>query len=347
MYGQGQGPQQYPQGQPQQPYDAPPQPPGYGAPQPQPPAYGAPQPPAYGAPQQQPPAYGAPQPPAYGAPQQQPPAYGAPQPPAYGAPQQQPPAYGAPQPPAGQPGYGYPQQVPPQQQWGGMPQQPGQPGQPGYGGYPPPAAPAKGKGGIIALVVVLVLAVVGGGVGWWALSGGKGSDTEGKYKLAAPESAAGYTKKNASEKGELKGLDGVGTFEGSLTATYQKTATDVASFSGSWGKVPDPAKALDTATQKLNEGDGSAKDKPVWKQELADVDASDPTDPGAKLRCGVGSSDTGSGKASIGVPICMFASHSTIGVVAFVSMDSTGKTISTTEAAARTRQLRDAATVAK
>ncbi|MFD7645337.1 hypothetical protein ACFV4P_32325 [Kitasatospora sp. NPDC059795] len=317
MYGQGQGPQQYPQGQPQQPYGAPPPQPGYGAPQ-QPPAYGAPQPPAYGAPQ----------------------------PPAYGAPQQ--PPYGAPQPPAGQPGYGYPQQAPPPpQQWGGVPQQPGQPGQPGYGGFPPPPAPSKGKGGIIALVVVLVLAAAGGGA-WYALSGSKGSDTAGKYKLTAPQSVAGYTQKNASEKGQLTGLDGIGTFEGSISATYQKTATDVASFSGSWGKVPDPAKALDLAAQKINEGDGeAASDKPVWKEQLTDVDANDPNDPGAKLRCGVGSSDNGTGKASPGIPICMFASHSTIGVVAFVSMDASGKSITSTEAAARARQFRDAATAAK
>ncbi|MFG2698671.1 hypothetical protein [Kitasatospora sp. NPDC048407] len=317
MYGQGQGPQQYPQGQPQQPYGAPPPQPGYGAPQ-QPPAYGAPQPPAYGAPQQ--------------------PAYGAPQPSGYGTP-----------PPAGQPGYGYPQQAPPpQQQWGGMPQQPGQPGQPGYGGFPPPPAPSKGKGGIIAVVVVLVLAI-GGGLAYWGLSGTKGSDTEGKYKLSAPESVAGYTKKNADEKGGLKGLDGVGTFEGTLAATYQKTTTDAASLSGSWGKVPDPAKALDVLTKKINEGDGSdaSAGKLVWKQELTDVEASDPTDPGAKLRCGVGTSDTGTGKASMGIPMCMFASHSTIGMVAFISMDPSGKTISTTEAATRARQLRDAATVTK
>ncbi|MFJ5923673.1 hypothetical protein ACIQF6_13830 [Kitasatospora sp. NPDC092948] len=327
MYGQGQGPQQYPQGQPQQPYGAPPPQPGYGAPQ-QPPAYGAPQPPAYGAPQ----------PPAYGTPQDQP---------GYGAPQQ-PPAYGAPQPPAGQPGYGYPQQAPPpQQQWGGVPPQPGQPGQPGYGGFPPPAAPSKGKGGIIALVVVLVLAV-GGGVGWWALSGTKGADTAGKYKLSAPESVAGYTMKNSSEKGSLTGLDAIGSFEGSLSATYQKTATDVASFSGSWGSIPDPGKALDTATQKVNEGDGEADaEKPVWKQELTEVDAGDPKDPGAKLRCGVSALDTGTSKGSMDVPICLFASHSTIGVVAFVSMDPSGKTISVADAQARARQIRDAATVAK
>ncbi|WP_431678536.1 hypothetical protein [Kitasatospora sp. KL5] len=72
MYGQG---QQYPQGQPQQPYGQPPQ---YGG-APQPPAYGAPQPPQYGYPQQQPaPPYGA-QPGYPGAPvpgQQQP--YGSP-----------------------------------------------------------------------------------------------------------------------------------------------------------------------------------------------------------------------------------------------------------------------------
>ncbi|WP_052682213.1 hypothetical protein [Saccharothrix sp. ST-888] len=81
MYGQG---QQYPQGQPQQPYGQPPQgQPPYGQP-PAAPQYGAPQQPQYGYPQQPPaPQYGAPQPPQYG---QQPPQYGAPQPPQYGQP---------------------------------------------------------------------------------------------------------------------------------------------------------------------------------------------------------------------------------------------------------------------
>ncbi|MBP0454687.1 MULTISPECIES: hypothetical protein [unclassified Kitasatospora] len=97
MYGQG---QQYPQGQPQQPYGA--QPP-YGAPPQQPygaqPPYGAPQP-QYGQPQQGAPA------PQYGAPQPQ---YGAPQAP-YGVPPQQAP-YGQP---------GYPVAPPPKKGKGGL-----------------------------------------------------------------------------------------------------------------------------------------------------------------------------------------------------------------------------------
>ncbi|MFJ1756815.1 hypothetical protein [Kitasatospora sp. NPDC088134] len=313
MYGQGQGPQQYPQGQPQQPYGAPPPQPGYGAPQP----------------------------PAYGAPQQQPPAYGAPQPPAYGAPQ--PPAYGAPQQPAPQPGYGYPQQppAPGPQQWGGAP---GQPGQPGYGGYPQPPAPSKGKGGIIALVVVVVVALIAG-VGWFVLSGNKGSDTAGKFRLSPPDSVSGYTKKSSNEKGTLKGLDGVGTLEGSVTATYQKSITDVVSISGSWGKISDPAKGMSVATDKLENGDGSdsGAEKPTWKEKLTSFDANDPNDAGSKLSCGVATSEAG--KAQMSIPICVFVSHSTIGIVVLGASD--GKAVSASTAADRARQFRDAATVAK
>ncbi|GLW72194.1 hypothetical protein Kpho02_44930 [Kitasatospora phosalacinea] len=286
--------------------------------------------------------YGAPPPqPGYGG--GQPPAYGAPQPPAYGAPQQQP-GYGYPQqqPPAPQPGYGQPPAPP--QQWGGAPQQPG------YGGYPPPA-PSKGKGGIIALVVVVGLAVIGGGV-WWGLKGGSnaGSDTVGKYKLAAQDSVAGYTKKSSSEKGSLKGLDGVGTFEGSLSVTYQKSTTNLASFGGSWGKVDDPGKAIDAVAGKLDEAmNGSADEgeggKAVWKQKLSAVDAQDSKDPGSKLSCGLLGSDEADSKETI--PVCIFATHSTIGTVTANNLDPKGKQLSVSETAALARQLRDASTVAK
>ncbi|RKE19092.1 hypothetical protein [Streptomyces sp. TLI_171] len=319
MYGQGQG-QQYPQGQPQQPYGAPPAQPGYGAPQP--PAYGAPQ---------QPPAYGAPQQPG--------------QQPGYGYPQQ-PPAYGAPQQPGQQPGYGYPQQQPagqPPQQWGGVPQQPGY-----GGGFAQPPAPSKGKGGIIALVVVVVVALVAG-VGWFALKGGdSGSDTAGKFKLSPPASVAGYTKKDSKEKGSLTGLESIGTLEGSVTATYQKSVTDAVSISGSWGRISDPAKGMAVATDKLKNGDDSGSadgtaDKPTWKEELTSFDAKDPNDSGSKLSCGVAKSDDESVKMEI--PICVFVSHSTIGIVVLGS--ASGKAVSASAAADKARQFRDAATVTK
>ncbi|BAJ28436.1 MULTISPECIES: hypothetical protein [Kitasatospora] len=309
MYGQGQGPQQYPQGQPQQPYGAPPPQPGYG---------------------QQPPPYGAPQPPAYGAPQQQPPGYGYPQ-----------------QPPAPQPGYG---QQPPQQ-WGGPPQQPG------YGGYPPPPAPSSGgKGWIIALVVVVTAGAIGGGL-WWGLKGGggAGSDTAGKYKLAVQDSVAGYTKKSSNEKGELKGLENVGTFEGSLNVTYQKSTKDIATFGGSWGTVNDPGKALDALSAKLDEafksgdgGSGGDSEKAVWKQKLTDYPANDSKDSGSKLRCGLlGSSGGSASSQAQAMPVCLFATHSTIGSVGSTNLDPTGKQLSVEELASLARQFRDASTVAK
>ncbi|MEV4557336.1 hypothetical protein AB0K51_10095 [Kitasatospora sp. NPDC049285] len=310
MYGQGQG-QPYPQGQPQQPY-------------------GAQQPP-YGAPPQQPPGQQQ-----WGAPPQQP----------YGQPPQQP-GYGTP-PPAGQPpygqqpqpGYGYPQQQPPAQQpWGGAPQQPGY-------GYQPPAPAKSGKGPLIAIVAVVVLAVLGG-VGYYALSDGSsgpGSGTGGKYKLTAPDTVAGYTKKSSSDKGAVNGTDGLATLEGSLGALYQKTPTDMISFGGGWGTVNDPGAMLKTASDQATQSQAAGTaGKLTWKKQPTDVAANDPTDPGAKLQCGVATSGV------VEMPVCMWASHSTFGTVAFVTMSATGtpQPITQTQAADRTRQFRDAVVAPK
>ncbi|MGW3142706.1 outer membrane protein assembly factor BamB family protein [Streptomyces sp. NPDC001139] len=144
---------------PNQPPNQPPQQPGFGPPQGQQP----PQPPQ--TPPQQP-GFGAPQTP----PQPQPP-YGAPQPPpqpGYGYPQ-------APQPPQ-QPGYGYPTQ--PQPPYGQPPHPYGQ--QPGYGYPQQPVPPYPQAGGsrnntpLIVVAAVAALALVVGGIWYFASAGGDG-----------------------------------------------------------------------------------------------------------------------------------------------------------------------------
>jgi len=299
----------YGQGQGQQyPQGQPQQP--YG----QPPQYGAPQPP-YGAPQQ--PGYG--QPPQYGTPQ--PGGYGTPPPAGYGVPPQQQP-YGAPQQP-------FPPQQP--QQPYGMPQQPG--------GYQPAAPPKKGNGLVIGLVIgALVLA--GGGIAVWASKSGGGSDIAGKYKVSAPDSLpGGYTKKSSSDRGAVTGTEGLATLEGSVGAVYQKTATDLVALGGGWGTVKDPGALITAVSAKITTGTGD--EKLTWKKELAEVDAKDPKDPAGKLRCGVASN----GKAEF--PVCAWANHASFGSISFINLSPTATALPQSQAADRTRQIRDAVVVAK
>ncbi|GAA2751872.1 hypothetical protein GCM10010440_65770 [Kitasatospora cinereorecta] len=304
----------YGQGQGQQYPQGQPQPP-YG----QPPQYGAPQPPGA-----QPP-YGQPAPP-YG----QPPQYGTPQPGGYAAP-----------PPAPQPGgYGFPQQpqqpAPPY----GAPQAP----QPGYG-YQPPAEPKRGNGLVIG-VVIGALVLVGGGIGVWALTkGGSGSNTAGKYKVAVTDTLpGGYTKKSSTDRGAVSGTEGMATLEGSTGALYQKSPTDILVLGAGWGTITDPGALITAVAGNASNTQSTGTEKLTWKKELSDVDANDPKDPGGKLRCGVASN----GKADF--PVCSWANHSTFGSVTFVNVLPTGAgaaALSPSQAADRTRQIRDTVVVAK
>ncbi|MFC8722438.1 hypothetical protein [Kitasatospora sp. NPDC057198] len=287
--------------------------------------------------------YGAPPPqPGYG---QQPPAYGAPQQPGYGYPQQQP--------PAPQPGYGYPQQ---------QPQQYGAPQQPGYGGYPPPQ-PSKGRGGLIAVTVVVVLLAAGGGI-WWGMKGdgggtttdpAKGADTKAKYKLSAPESVAGYTQKSSHDGNGMTGLEGAGTFEASISVSFQKGEGGIASLNGTWGTIDNPGKAADAMVAKVeqafdeNNGEADGDGKVTWKQKFKAFDAKDPKDPGSQLRCAVinMTGTVGGKEISQDQPACVFASHSTMGTINAGDIDPKAHSLSIDEMAALARQIRDASTVAK
>ncbi|MGK4583306.1 hypothetical protein [Kitasatospora sp. HPMI-4] len=282
-----------------------------------------------GQPQQpygQPPQYGQPPAPQYGAPQQ---------PPQYGAPQQ-PPQYGAPQPPQ------YGQQPP----YGAPPQQ---------FGYQQPAPQKKSNTGLIVGLVIGAVVLVGGGLGAYALMGGKnsgggggllsggGSSAEGRYKLSAPASLpGGYIQKSATDApaDPSKSPQGFSSVDGAMFAMYNKegSATDMISVGGSWGKIPDPAAVI-TATSSQMTSTG----KMTWKTPLTEVDAKDGKDTGGKLSCGVLSS------SGVEVPVCVWANHSTLGSVTFTHISLTGgtKTLSPSEAADQARAVRDAAVVAK
>ncbi|MFI0979370.1 hypothetical protein ACH4SP_20510 [Streptomyces sp. NPDC021093] len=225
---------------------------------------------------------------------QQPNPYGGQQPGPYGQPQQPQgqPGYGYPQ-QAPPPSYGYPQQAPPQQQpYGQQPQPPygQQPPQGPYGQQPYPGvpeAPKKKKTGLIVTLAVVVLAAAGAGA-YFAFF--QGISDDGPHKLVASDTVFGGTyKKVQKDDGTSKDDKSVAEFAAAGVANPQlvgmtysdfdmsklnptdpsslekaKTAKSV-SFKGAYGKISDPAKALDNFFAKLKadaDKDAAKKDSP-------------------------------------------------------------------------------------
>ncbi|MEU5898118.1 hypothetical protein [Streptomyces venezuelae] len=286
----------------------------YGGQQPQQPGpYG-------GQPPQQPGPYG-------GQPPQQPGPYGSP----YGQPPQQPPQQ---QP---QPGYGYPQQPPPQQGGYSQPQQPGPYGQTPYpeplqGGAGGAGGGGKKKTGLVIGAIAVVAAL---GVGaYFVLGGDNGSasvEDDGAHKLVPPASVGKYKK---SDKGG-------GGDDGPLGSDDKKAAAEIGiknpqsvaaayefgeafkgkqiSFHGMYGEIEDPEKAIDGGFAKADEnakkesaekeGDSDEAFELVGSPESVEPDGLD----NAIMKCQNGSiSDDGK---ETKVPICIWADHSTYGIV--------------------------------
>ncbi|WP_405440612.1 hypothetical protein OG373_25760 [Streptomyces avidinii] len=274
------------------------------------------------------------QPGPYGQQPQQPGPYGQQPPPPgpYGQPAPQPNPYGQPgQPPAPQPGYGYPQQpgVPPQ----GYPQQPPTPAyghpqqQPPYGGQPP----KKSKAGVIIGVVVAVAVIAGGG--WYLLGGGAGgnisADTKG-YKLVAPESVDDFKKdpkykdkpftdedKKEAEAAGVKNATQVGM---TYAAGDPKNplATKGLNFSGVYGEVADPEKAVDGYFAKARME--AAKDGKSDVQLLGSPKTMSPANfKGAVMKCQdikFTSKDTSTkGPKEATLPFCVWGDYSTLSMV--------------------------------
>ncbi|MFF3779998.1 hypothetical protein [Streptomyces sp. NPDC001933] len=229
-------------------------------------------------PQGQPGPYGGPpqgQPGPYG---QQPGPYGQQPPqgqPGYGYPQQAPQGV-----PPQQQGYGYPQQQP--QQPGPYGQQPPTPpygGQPAYGTMPMPPAQPKKKTGLIIGGVVVALAVIGGGV-YFLTSGGGGLSDDGPHTLTTPKTVLGeynrFGADGANQKQDdktTKELTSSGIENGKTVTGIYSTAdlskvdpndpssmpSDVLTakgitYLGAYGKISDPAKALDKFFVSLKKG---------------------------------------------------------------------------------------------
>ncbi|GGY83594.1 hypothetical protein [Streptomyces nitrosporeus] len=322
------------------------QPGPYGGPPPQgqPGPYGQ-QPGPYG---QQPGPYGGPPP--QGPPQ---PGYGYPQQAPQGVPPQQ-------QPP--QPGYGYPQQGQQPGPYGQQPPTPPYGGQQAYGGMPPEAP--KKKTGLIIGAAVVAVALVAGGVYFFTSGGGGGdvaSDTKG-YKLTPAASVDDYKKsgdgggksgpltgeeKAKSEAMGVKSPNEVGAeYESGDMAKNPLTAKALM-LKGVWGEIADPAKTLDGAF-------AGAKLE-MEKEEDSDVslvgspEAVEPAGfEGALMKCQtfkvVNEEADGTvqgGPKEILTPVCIWADHSTVGIVIGIDVGAamTNKAMPTADVAALAAKL--------
>ncbi|MEV4438882.1 hypothetical protein AB0K09_07655 [Streptomyces sp. NPDC049577] len=268
----------------------------------------------------------------------------------YGQPYpQQPPApYGQPNPYAQQQPGPYAQPNPyGQQQPGpyGAPQQPGAP-------FPPPIPPqggGKGKAIGIALgAVILVGAIVAGAVVLMGSDDDKGSPKakpknapsasaptsaapapgDGKrYKLTAPNLLLGEYKKDPTEKDDefsqkdKDSLAVVGVTEAETTGgTYKTTgsAPKILKFNGLWGKVTDPdatVNAMFTSAAIGAKKDSSGAQKFELEGSPRKVSPSG-LDDGAVMKCQTARiTDPSMGAQNFSMPLCIWADHSTVGMV--------------------------------
>ncbi|MFG2113421.1 hypothetical protein ACGFRB_12425 [Streptomyces sp. NPDC048718] len=331
----------------------------------QPGPYGG-QPNPYG---QQPGPYGG-QPNPYGQPQAPQPGYGyppqAPQAP-QGVPPQAPGPYGQPQ------GYGYPPQ-PPQAQPGPYgqpaPQQPGPYGQPpqppygapqGPGGYdmPPPGGPKKSKAGWIVGGAAVVALAVGA---YFVIGGGGGSNVadDGAHKLITPATVLGEYKKSSkdeassSDKDSLKQAekDGVRNAK-EVQASYEvkdpnnPLAGKMLQFNGLYGEIDDPEKVVDSifAFVKAQSAKEQGKSKDGTGELQGDPQAYNPAELGdAVLKCQQSKTEANPAEKTpaFTVSFCVWADHSTVGIVVPLDMGSllTGKGGSPEDAAGLTAKFR-------
>ncbi|MFE6846206.1 hypothetical protein [Streptomyces sp. NPDC057686] len=268
------------------------------------------------------------------------------QPGPYGQQPQQPGPYGQQPPPPGpygqpapQPGYGYPQQpgVPPQ----GYPQQPppqqqpgyGYPQQPPYGGMPPQQPPKKSKAGVIIAVVVAVAVIAG--AGWYFTQGGGAggaiaADTKG-YKLVAPASVDDFKKdpkhadKEFSDK-DKKEAEGVGVQNPTQVEMDYKAGdpsnpltTKALNFSGVYGEIADPEKAVD-AYFALAKETSNKKDSKMTVELVGSPKTMSPAAfKGAVMKCQeakfTAKDATTKGPKQFTLPICIWGDYSTLSMV--------------------------------
>ncbi|GGQ64074.1 hypothetical protein [Streptomyces pilosus] len=287
------------------------------------------------------------------------------QPGPYGGQPQQPGPYGG-QPQAPQPGYGHPQQpgVPPQQAPHG--QQPPH-GQAPYGA--PPQPPASGGGGRKAAIIVGAVAVVAAiGVGaYFVIGGGGGADIadDGPHKLQPPASVGAY-KKGGGSSGSGDGgptgtkseadLEKIGIEGGKVVkASYATGSADrlgkAMAFNGAYGEISDPEGSIDKAFVNAHDNSKDAGDTAGAKETVTWEGSPETVEPdgldGAVMKCQT--AVIAEGATKLEMPVCVWADHSTYGVVNGLDLAAAQKGgsggLATKDVAAFAADLRSAARV--
>ncbi|MEV4923960.1 hypothetical protein [Streptomyces roseoverticillatus] len=204
-----------------------------------------------------------------------------------------------------------------------------QPGGPnGYGAavWPPPVPDRRGagRGRVVAGVVIGSLILMCTLLGGFLILTGGGSKAAGggRYRLTAPDRVAGFRMDSPVGRtfraDHLERLRSLGVRDaGSVTAGYS-SARGKLMFSGIWGEVKDPERAVDGMFEAMAE---DARERPVSDGARESVEGGpervSPVGAGeAVMKCESFrfTPESGTG-APLTVPYCIWADHSTLGVV--------------------------------
>ncbi|WP_424887494.1 hypothetical protein [Streptomyces sp. XH2] len=226
-----------------------------------------------------------------------------------------------------------------------------QPGGPnGYGAavWPPPVPDRRGagRGRVVAGVVIGSLVLMCTLLGGFLILTGGGSKAAGgaRYRLTAPDRVAGFRMDSPVGRtfrtDHLERLRSLGVRDaGSITAGYSSPRGKLM-FSGVWGEVRDPERAVDGMFEAMAEDArrepvrSGAREEVVGSPERVSVD-------GAVMKCQPVSFTPAEGGpgVSLTLPYCVWADHSTVGVVGA----ALGERTAVPEAAEAAGQLRRAA----
>ncbi|WAL95504.1 hypothetical protein [Streptomyces sp. Je 1-369] len=246
--------------------------------------------------------------------------------------------------PQPQSGYGYPQQgaysylqqpgpygQPSQAPYGQQPQAP-------YGQVPPPPPPQGGGKKKTGLVIGGVTVVAAIAVGAYFVLGAGGGTTEvkddGAHKLVLPASVGAYEKSssgsadggpvgaNDKEKAAALGVQNAKQVGGSYMSGSLANAKRMG-FNGLYGKIDDPEQAIDNGFDNAHKDAAKGGDDNVGDSEkITWVGSPETVEPGgldnAIMKCQTAEMKKGDKTAHL--PICVWADHSTYGVVFGVDM---------------------------
>ncbi|MGK5728072.1 hypothetical protein [Streptomyces sp. URMC 124] len=226
-----------------------------------------------------------------------------------------------------------------------------QPGGPsGYGAavWPPPVPDRQraGAGKVMAAVAISSLVLVCTLLGGFLLLTGGGSKADGgtRYRLAAPDHVGAFRKDapvdRAFRADHLERLRQLGVRDaGSVTAGYS-AREGMLMYSGLWGEVQDPERAVDGLFAAMAE---SAREQRDARQDIEGtperVSRRAPGDAVTKCQPVRFTPAEGGDGAGLTLTYCVWADHSTVGVVGAALGERTG----VPEAAKVTGQLREAA----